>query len=205
MHHGVQLPFIWSTLFLTHCVYISITWFIAFIHVVAEQASPGVRPSGRTFRQRLFGHGQPGGWLGRYNSGMILFQHDVSIQFDRWLVKAHHVSVCAFMFIGGVIGTAAVRSVLPHFWWISAARRERVAFVWSSLQPPRCSDAGESGQWLYACLSAVPRLCAPGELVCYMMCNTTIENVKNTLSTTTRPGFSSASYPDSSCALNPAL
>lgn len=69
---------------------------------------------------------------------------------------------CVLFCVGGVSGAAAFRSVLPHVRWLPAAGGEGVAVVWASLQPPRCSDAGQPEQRVYAYLPSVPRLCAPG-------------------------------------------
>lgn len=135
--------------------------YILCFGVVASQAPSGVRSGGGVIRQRLLGHGQLGGRMGRHHSGTVEAQ--VLCLYRIGVVLSAGSELRVVFCVGGVSGAAAVRSVLPHVRRLPAAGGEGVAVVRPPLQPPRRSDAGQPEQRLHARLPAVPRLRAPGK------------------------------------------
>lgn len=107
----------------------------------------------------------PLSWLVWKMAGMS--QHRLGLTFKHawalcllWILS--HVCINAVLDVGGVPGAAPVRSILPHDWWLQAARGERVVVIWPSIQPPWSPDANQPEQWIHTCLPSVSWLCAPG-------------------------------------------
>lgn len=98
---------------------------------------------------------EPGGWLGHHHSG--------AWQVQRWGGAGSSGAILTSGgAAGGILGAAALGSLLSHTGRLPPAGREGVVVVWASLQLPWGPYPGRTEQWIHACLLAVPGLRVPG-------------------------------------------